>query len=71
MATTTGSPDAAAVLGSFAYAWFVRHRLKKSLQPLWAMRVHAGTAQRISTLVICGAWFVVVCIGAANAAAKS
>lgn len=60
----------AATIGSFAYAWFVRHRLKERLkestQPLWAMRVHVGTAQRISTLVICGAWLVVVCIGAAN-----
>lgn len=55
-----------AVLGSVAYAWFVRRRLKNSLQPLWSMRLHVGAVDRVCSAAVCIAWLLFVCCAFAS-----
>jgi hypothetical protein len=50
----------AAARGSLAYVSFVIRRLKNNLQPLWSMRLHVGTADRVCGAAVCIAWLLSV-----------
>ncbi len=53
-------------LGCLAYASFVRKRLKKSLHPIWSMRLYPTAFSRFGDYAVCGMWLLLACVTAAE-----